>query len=113
MNDLEARRFLHDNLYARVFRTKVAELTGIQFESPEEEAVAQALAYRLKTAAAQNRQTRGPVTSRNQQVKMALYAQLDKMAGNVLGDYVSPRDQQIYCVANDPSIAPYLDAVNL
>ena len=44
---------------------------------------------------------------------MALYSQMDQLAGNVFGDNVSERDREIFAIANDPQIGPALDALNL
>lgn len=113
MNDLEARRYLHDRLYAPVFRHKVASMTGIQFESPEEEAMAQAVTFRMKSANARIRQAQQQTIPSQQHIKMALYSQMDQLAGNVFGDNISERDREIFAIANDPQIGPALDALNL
>ena len=113
MNDFEARSYLHDNLYAPIFRQKVAELTGIQFESPEEEAAAQAIACRLKVACAQRKAAGEAYSPQRQLMKAALYSQMDRMAGNVLGDNVDIRDMQVQSIVDDPEMARHLNALNL
>lgn len=109
MNDLEARQRLHNEVYSRVFRDKVAAF-GIQFTSPEEEALAQATALRLKTASAINR-SQQQVPQNN--LRQMMYTGMNKLAGNVLGDSRYEQTQAAYAVANDPAIASCLDALDI
>lgn len=97
MNEDQARRFLHDNVYSPMFRKKFAEYTGIQFENAEEEAHVQALAYRLKQAAARRHAQALP---QQRLRKQALYAKMDRLASNGLGEMPAEDQYRAQAILN-------------
>ena len=109
MNDLEARQWLHDNVYSEAFRQKCASL-GMTFDSVEEEALAQATALRLKSAIALQKQAS---VAQQPNPKLAMYANMNKMAGNVLGDAQYAQRQQFAQLLSNPTMAQCLDSVDL
>lgn len=109
MNELQARQWLHDNVYSPAFRQKCASY-GMHFGSLEEEALAQATALRLKSAVRLQKQA---AAAYQPNYKLAMYQTMNKMAGNVLGDEQIAQQQQLAALMSDPTMGACLDAVNL
>lgn len=109
MNELEARQWLHDNVYSPAFRQKCAA-NGMRFGSLEEEALAQATALRLKSAVRLQKQA---AAANRPNPRLAMYATMNKMAGNVLGDNQIAEQQQFAALLSNPTMGACLDAVNL
>lgn len=109
MDDLTARRFLHDNVYSPIFKEALYRMTGHLLETPQEEAQAQAVALRLKAANNVMEQQRQKTAGYRGNMKQAVLSRVDRMAGNVLGDDLR-RD---LAVAGNSELAPYLSALDL
>ena len=110
MDDLTARKFLHDNVYSPIFKEALYRMTGHLLETPQEEAQAQAVALRLKAANNVMEQQRQKTAGyRGTNTKQAVLARVDRMAGNVLGDDL----QRDLAIAGNSELAPYLSALDL
>lgn len=109
MSDDEARLFLHDNLYTPLFANRAAA-SGVRFGTADEIVGAQQTTLRLKQAMAARQNARSRAAAYG---KRAVYAQMNKMASNVLRPGVNPQTALAQQIAADPRFAPYLDALDI
>lgn len=115
----EQQQYLNDMIYTPLWREKVAQYSGIQFDSIEEDAYARNLVNQFRAAENMRKHAAYQQHAENyQNAKAALYHNMTKMASYAVGapepdaNLVSGYDT-LYRMVQDPKLAACLDAIQL
>ena len=113
----EQQRIINEKIYTPVWREKVAALTGIRFETPEEDLMARQMVEQFKQASYMRKQAAlSNHVQRGQQLKGALYSHMNKLASYASGT-ATPMERSVHeelrQIVSDPKLADALRAMEI
>ena len=113
----EQQRIINEKIYTPVWREMVAALTGIRFETPEEDLMARQMVEQFKQASYMRKQAAfSNHIQRGQQLKGALYSHMNKLASYASGT-ATPMERSVHeelrQIVSDPKLADALRSMEI